>query len=264
MAKNDVLKFYSGVFVMLLTYRLVFSFVLITLETAEQIALQDNLSSDRKNTGSKNRINNFRGGQANARSWLIRKLAEKVARTALYKKAQEIAISCGVVAMLGVMRGVGSYDWWAVYISHAVINLTEEDRIILSSLRRLRLGLPLGLVCVSVMTDMQLMLYDGDFKGAIDEWMVLLTRYDKLSERDPKKNGYFSCIVLFITGALVKYPGFVISLLRYLQYLCVTGKISYATYLEILWQILLESESERVPIRQATFNFVLRNFFSDY
>jgi len=47
-----------------------------------------------------------------------------------------------------------------------------------------------------------------------------------------------------------------ISLLRYLQYLCVTG----TTYLEILWQ---KSESERVPVRKVAFNFVLRNFFRD-
>ena len=65
-----------------------------------------------------------------------------------------------------------------------MINLTEEDRIILSSLRRMRTGLPLGFVCVSVMIDMQIMLHDGEFEEAIDEWMGILPRYDKLSERE--------------------------------------------------------------------------------
>lgn len=264
MVKSDILRFYVGVLVMFLTYRLVFSVVLTTLETAEQIALQEkqgNLSYDKKSTGSTDSkiiSNNLRGGQAKAVTWILRKVAPGV-----YKRALQIAVSSGVVATLGVMRGIASYDWWATYISYGLVNLTEEDRIILSSLRRMRLGLPMGIVCISVTTELQVMLYNGDFKEAIDEWMVLLTRYDNLSEIDPKKNGFFACIVLFITGLLVKYPGLAISLLRYLQYLCVTGRISYKTYLEILWQILIESEREQVPVRKAVFNFVIKNFFSD-
>ena len=80
----------------------------------------------------------------------------------------------------------------------------------------MRLGLPMGVVCVPLMYDMQRMLYDGDFKQAMDEWVGILTDYEKLSERSPKKNGYFTCIVLFITGALAKYLGFVMFLLRQL------------------------------------------------
>lgn len=124
------------------------------------------------------------------------------------------------------------------------------------------MGLPIGIVCILVMTELQVMFYNGDFKEAIDEWMVLLTRYDKLSEADPKKNGFFTCIVLFITGLLVKYPGFAINLLRYLQYLCVTGRISYNTYLEILWQILIESEREQIPTRKAVFNLIYIYIYS--
>lgn|SRR5210317_232614 len=123
----------------------------------------------------------------------------------------------------------------SIYISDAIVTLTLDYKVILASLKRMRLGLPMGIVCLSVMTDMQLMLYDGNFKGAMDEWLGILTRYDRLSERSPKKNGYFACIVLFLTGAITKYPGFIILLLRYLQMLCITGTISYQTYLEILW-----------------------------
>jgi len=42
------------------------------------------------------------------------------------------------------------------------------------------------------MTDMQLILYDGDFRGAMDEWLGIITHYDKLSERNPKKKWLFS------------------------------------------------------------------------
>lgn len=157
----------------------------------------------------------MRGSQAKAVTWILRKVASGV-----YKRALQIAVSSGVVATLGVMRGIASYDWWATYISYRLVNLTEEGRIILSSLRSMRLGLPIGIVCISVTTELQVMLYNDDFKEATDEWMVLLTRYDKLSEIDPKKNGFFTCIVLFITGLLVKYPSLAISLLHYLQFLC--------------------------------------------
>jgi len=73
-----------------------------------------------------------------------------------------------------------------------------------------------------------------------------------------KKNGYF----LFITSALAKYPGFITLLLRYLQLLCITRKISYITYLEILWEILLESESEKVPTRKVMLDLVIKNYFN--
>lgn len=257
-AKSDVLRFYIGVLLIFLTSRFVYYLVLSTLQSAEQIALEENLPSDEKNV-----VRKFRGGQLSPRAWVKNEIVKRLAKTTLYKKAKEIALTSAIGSVIGIMRLLASYDWWAVYISDAVVTLTLEDRIILSSLRRMRLGLPMGIVCVSVMTDMQLMLYDGDFKGAMDEWLSILTHYDRLSERNPKKNGYFTCIVLFLTGAIAKYPGFILFLFRYLQMLCITGKISYKTYLEILWQILLESESEKVPARKVILDFIIKNFFYD-
>lgn len=99
-------------------------------------------------------MNNFRGGQAGLSKLLLRKAAEKLARTSLYKNAQSIAVSFGVGAALTVLRKFGNGDWWAAYISHAVINLTEEERVSISSLRRMRLGLPLGIVCATATTEM--------------------------------------------------------------------------------------------------------------
>lgn len=254
--KSDVLRFYVGVLLIFLVSRFIYYLVFNALQEAEQIALEENISSDKKNIGR-----NFRGGHL--KTWVQNKIVQRLAKTILYKKAKQIALATTVGAAVGFMRLIGSYDWWAVYLSGAVVNLTSEEKIILSSLRRMRLGLPMGVVCVPIMFDMQRMLYDGEFKQAMDEWLAILTHYDRLSERNPKKNGYFACIVLFITGALAKYPGFIMFLLRYLQMLCTTGKISYTTYLEILWQILLESEKEKVPARKIMLDFIVKNFFSD-
>lgn len=52
-------------------------------------------------------------------------------------------------------------------------------------------------------------------------------------------------------------------LLHYLKMLCIIGKISYTTYLEILWQILLESEREKVPTCKVMVDFVIKKLFSD-
>ena len=256
--KSDVLRFYVGVMLTFFVSKLVYDLVFSTLQEAEQIALKENISSDKKNTTP-----NFRGGQLGLKTWVLKKVARRLAKTVLYKKAQQIALTASFGSVVAFMRLIGSYDWWAVYLSDAVVTLTAEDRIILSSLRRMRLGLPMGVVCVPVMYDMQRMLHEGELKQAMDEWLALLTDYDKLSERSPKKNGYFACIVLFVTAALAKYPGFIMLLLRYLQILCITGKISYNTYLEILWQILLESEKEKVLDRKVFVDFIIKNLFID-
>lgn len=256
--KSDVLRFYVGVVLVFLVSRFVYYLVFNALQEAEQIALEENIFSDKKNIGR-----NFRGGQLGLKTWVQNKIAQRLAKTVLYKKAKQIALSTAVGSAIGFMRLIASYDWWGVYLSDAVVTLTSEEKIVLSSLRRMRLGLPMGVVCVPVMFDMERMLYDGEFKEAMNEWLAILTHYDRLSERNPKKNGYFACIVLFITGALAKYPGFIMFLLRYLQMLCIAGKISYTTYLEILWQILLESEREKVPARKVMLDFVIKNLFSD-
>lgn len=256
--KSDVLRFYTGVLVIFLASKFVYDEVFRTLQEAEQIALEENISSDKKNTGR-----DLRGGQLGLKTWLFNKITRRLAKTILYKKAKQVALTTSFGSAIALMRMIGSYDWWAVYLSDAVVTLTAKERIILSSLRRMRLGLPMGVVCVPVMYDMQRILYDGDFKQAMDEWVKILTHYDKLSERSPKKNGYFACIVLFITGALAKYPGFIMFLLRYLQVLCLTGRISYKTYLEILWQILSEYETEKVVDRKVMLDFIIKNLFSD-
>ena len=256
--KSDVLRFYVGVILTFFVSKLVYDLVFSTLQEAEQIALNENISSDKKNTTP-----NFHGGQLGLKTWVLKKVARRLAKTVLYKKAQQIALTASFGSVVAFMRLIGSYDWWAVYLSDAVVTLTAEDRIILSSLRRMRLGLPMGVVCVPVMYDMQRIVHEGELKQAVDEWLAILTDYDKLSERSPKKNGYFACIVLFVTSALAKHPGFIMLLLRYLQVLCITGKISYNTYLEILWQILLESEKEKVLDRKVIVDFIIKNLFTD-
>lgn len=140
------------------------------------------------------------------------------------------------------MRRIGSFEWWSVIFSEALPTLSKEDRVILSSLMRMRDGLPYGYVCIPVISEIHLKVVSNDLSEAIETWLDELTRDDKLSERDPKKNGFFVCNVLFLTGLMRRYPGVLIYILRRLQILCILGKISLSTYLELLWQILLENE----------------------
>lgn len=141
------------------------------------------------------------------------------------------------------MRKVGSFEWWSVIISEALPSISTEDRIILSSLRRMRDGLPYRYICIPVVSEIHLKVVSDELDEAVETWLDELTRYDTLSERDPKKNGYFVCNVIFLTGLMRSYPGVLLYILRRLQILYIIGKISVSTYLELLWQILLEGEN---------------------
>ena len=56
-AKSDVLRFYIGVLLIVLTSRFIYYSVLSTLQSAEQVTLEENFSSDEKNV-----VRKFRGG----------------------------------------------------------------------------------------------------------------------------------------------------------------------------------------------------------
>src|SRR5210317_562941 len=103
--KSDVLRFYVGVLLIFLTSRFLYYFVLSTFESSEHIALETSLSSDEKNVSR-----NFRGGQLGPRAWLKNKLAKRLAKTALYKKAKDIALTFAIGSVIGMMRLVASYD----------------------------------------------------------------------------------------------------------------------------------------------------------
>ena len=124
--KSDVLRFYIGVLLTFLVAKFVHDAVFRTLQEAEQIALEENISSDKKNTGC-----DLRGGQLGLKTWLLNKITRRLAKTILYKKAQQVDLTASFGSALALMRLIGSYDWWAVYLSDAVVTLTAEERIIL-------------------------------------------------------------------------------------------------------------------------------------
>lgn len=240
MVKSDFLRIYVGALMMFLTYRLVFCFVLSTLQAAEKIIQEENELSNNQKV-------NCRGGdlikKKPLKGALVRFLVKRIRNMEIYRRAVVIASATGSLVSLYVMRKVGSFEWWSVIISEALPSISQEDRIILSSLRRMRDGLPYGYICIPVVSEIHLKVVSDELDEAVETWLDELTRYDKLSERDPKKNGYFVCSVIFLTGLMRRYPGVLLYILRRLQILCIIGKISVSTYLELLWQILLEGEN---------------------
>ena len=240
MVKNDFLRIYVGALIIFLTYRVVFCFVLNTLQTAEKIIQEENKLSNNQKV-------KYRGGDLSIKKplkdALVRFLVKRIRNMEIYRRAVIIASAAGSLVSLYVMRKVGSFEWWSVIISEALPSISKEDRIILSSLRRMRDGLPYGYICIPTISEIHLKIVSDELDEAVETWIDELTRYDKLSERDPKKNAYFVCNVVFLTGLIRRYPVLILYVLRRLQILCVIGKISVSTYLELLWQIILENEN---------------------
>ena len=247
--KSDLLRFYIGVILSVLFSRMIYYLVFTSILELGDAAQEENISTD---IGR-----DLRGGQLGLRT-LIR---WKFVRSALYKKAQQIALTASFVSFVGSLRMFATYDWWAVFLSDAVVNLTRKDRAILAGLRRMRLGLPAGLVCVPIMYDMQYKLHKGLHAQAIAEWLEVLTDYETMTERNPSKNGYFACIITFINGVLKKCPHFIVVVFYLLQFLLVTGRISYATYMQILSQILVQCQREELPARKVVLDFIMKSFF---
>ena len=157
MVKSDFLRIYVGALIMFLTYRLVFCFVLKTFQAAEKIIQEENELSNNQKVNQKV---NCRGGdlikKKPLKGALVGFLVKRIRNMEIYRRAVVIASATGSLVSLYVMRKVGSFEWWSVIISEALPSISQEDRIILSSLRRMRDGLPYGYICIPVVSEIHL------------------------------------------------------------------------------------------------------------
>ena len=93
---------------MFLTYRLVFCFVLSTLQAAEKIIQEENELSNNQKV-------NCRGGdlikKKSLKGALVHFLVKRIRDMEIYKRAVVIASASGSLVSLYVMRKVGSFEW---------------------------------------------------------------------------------------------------------------------------------------------------------
>lgn len=257
MEKQTFLKVYTGAFVIYLSYRLVFYLVLTTLQGAEEIIENENKKTDNDKVISKD----CRGGQ---NPMILKKngnlaqrlLARWIKNRKIYKKSVAIAKSAGAVVAFTVMRLWERYDWWSVVIAKSLVSIPEKDVAILSGLRRMRLGLTVYYVCKPFVDEVFQNVIKEEYYEATKYWMHLLTGFDELKDSDQQKNPYFACIIGLLTLLLKLNPAYARFLIENLYELYKAGKISYLTYLEIIWHLISTGKLPRekyLPIKSALF-----------
>ena len=83
-----------------------------------------------------------------------------------------------------------------------------------------------------------------------------MTGLDELKNSDQQKNPYFACIIGLLTLLLKLNPAYARFLIENLYELYKAGKISYSTYLEIIWHLISTGKLPRekyLPIKSALF-----------
>lgn len=232
-------KIYLGFLMVFLSYQVVFYLVVSTLETAEQIIKEEN---DKKITNQ-----NLRGGQGDIvvrkqRSLIARLIAKSIRNTTIYKRAKMIGTVLASAVGVCFMRIYERYDCWAVVISESLVSIHEKYRRFIYSLRRMRLGLPIAYICVPLAMES----IEGNFDEAIKSWLDLLTIYEDLGENNQQKNAYFACIISLLTMLRVVNPARFSYLIGLLYLLYKSGRISYLTYLEIVYYLIANQKSNSI------------------
>lgn len=138
------------------------------------------------------------------------------------------------------MRIIARFDYWSLIICGALPKTDIGDEVILAGIRRMRMGLSKINICIprteqiiNFVTDEKI-----DIKRKNDNFIAIFKMYEFLPEGHPFKNPYFACIVhMFIRLFITNKSSFRLAI-AILYRMWKNGQISFATYLEILSQLL--------------------------
>jgi len=149
-----------------------------------------------------------------------------------------------IIASLGAMlsvRLIARFDYWALILTDALPQLPIETRIILSGIRRLRMGKNGVHICIQQSTDIGNLVKDEGIliEKKEKELLDFFTFYEMLPENHLFKNNIFTCIVyMLIFLAYADKNGFKLAI-RLLYRLLRKGIISLETYREIVSQLVI-------------------------
>ena len=275
------LRTYLGFTIAYLTYRTSFYTLETFFRMVDEIAdIQDNTPNNTKELSpsddwiDKRTVNNtdLRGGQnegdltigikkpfssvteiSNKANKALSKSLKPVAgiigklikRSAIAKKIYKTikAIKTAIAATVGFagLRIVARFDYWALIICDGLPIISADQKAVLASIRRMRMGLEGIHVCLPQTNDVLSLLTDDEVslkrkdKAVID----ILTLYEMLPENHIFKNPYFACIVhCLLTLFILNKLSFRLAL-RVLLRLLNSGKISLKTYREIIAQLII-------------------------
>lgn len=158
----------------------------------------------------------------------------------IYDVVKTVKIMVASFVAIGSMRVIARFDYWSLIISGSMPTLNIADKSILSSIRRMRMGIPQMVICIPQSHDIINLVSDEE-ANIVEKSKLLIdifSMYEHLPENHFFKNSYFACIIhILLTLFITSKMGFNLTL-RILLQLVKANKISLETYREILSQLV--------------------------
>ena len=159
----------------------------------------------------------------------------------VYKSIQTLKTAIASAIAISALRIVARYDYWALIISDGLPTISIDQKAVLASIRRMRMGIKNISICLPQSQNVLEFLTDDEIipetknKKLID----LFSFYEMMPESHPFKNPYFVCIVhLLLSLFIINRLSFRFAL-KILLRLLKKGKISLETYREIINQLIV-------------------------
>lgn len=144
------------------------------------------------------------------------------------------------------MRLIERLDYWALILGDATPLISVDQRSVLSSLRRMKMGVPNMYICTQQTNDIINLASDESVSPIKKEKMLidLFSMYELLPENHPFKNFYFACLIhVLLTLFFINKTGFILAL-RLLLRLLKDGSVTIETYREIVSQLIMGGVSK--------------------
>lgn len=159
----------------------------------------------------------------------------------IYRAVKNLKQIIASVMALTTIRIVARFDYWALILCDGLPKTDIGDKIMLSSIRRMRMGMNHLEICIprteqiiNLVNDQKI---DSEEKDKI--LIDLFTLYEQFPEGHLFKNSYFVCIVHMLLTLFISNKSCFKFALKILARMLRDGKISLATYFEIISQLLV-------------------------
>ena len=160
---------------------------------------------------------------------------------AVYKVVKTVKVIIASSAALVTMRLIARFDYWALILGDATPLMSVDQKAVLASIRRMRIGVMHIEVCTSQTSEIINLASDENVNLVKKEKMLinLFSMYEFFPENHYLKNPYFACVInVLLALFIINKTGFNFAL-RLLLRLLKDGRIKLQTYREIIAQLII-------------------------
>jgi hypothetical protein len=160
---------------------------------------------------------------------------------AVYKTVKTGKVIIASSAALAAIRLIARFDYWALIFGDAIPLISVDQKAVLASIRRMRMGVMHMNVCTPQTNEIINLASDENVNLIKKETMLinLFSMYEFLPENHPFKNRYFACVIhVLLALFIVSKTGFNLAL-KLLLRLVKDGSITLQTYREIISQLII-------------------------